>query len=256
MDPRALQLSARAAEHLRAALFLILPAASALALPAAAAEGDPEPPVSIGALRAAAGERVDHGTADDGAVWSRAASYRAGFERGGTSFVPFLGSRAPRNFPVRFRLESIARGGAAVAFDADVAPERTEDTVHFARGGVVEVYELRPAQVEQLFVLGALPAAGGDLVLSIGVDTELEGGTTADGIEFRNTLGAVRYGAAVAIDATGRRVEAPTAYADGAIEIRVPGAWLAHARMPLTIDPVISTFAVDATTEDDFAPAS
>ena len=203
---------------------------------------------SLAGLRDAMDSRVVHQGA-----WSRGAGYKASFERGTATFVPFLGSRAPRNFPVAFRLESVALGGEAIAFDAEAASSRVGDVVAFDRGTLVELYDLAPRGVEQRFVLERLPR-GGDLVLRIAVESELEGSTTPEGLRFANEHGSVLYGLATAIDARGRSAPADTVLADGAIEIRVAEAFLADAAFPLTIDPWISNFPVDPTVANVFNP--
>jgi hypothetical protein len=37
----------------------------------------------------------------DGATWARGRTYKASFDAAGVTYIPFLGSNAPRNFPVR-----------------------------------------------------------------------------------------------------------------------------------------------------------
>src|SRR5205085_11733367 len=41
---------------------------------------------------------------------------------------------------------------------------------------------------------------------------------------------------------------------DGALVLRVDGSWLAAAALPLVIDPLVSTFPVTTTPQDDFLP--
>jgi hypothetical protein len=200
--------------------------------------------------------RVDFAPDVEGSAWARAATYKAGFERGGASYVPFLGAHAPRNFPVTFRLEGVELSGSDVPFERGVAPRRTGDQgriVAYDRGTLVERYETAPESVEQTFVFEHLESRG-ELALSISAETELRAQDTADGFEFRNDHGAVRYGRATAIDASGARCAAATTLEGVGIRIVVPASFVERARLPLTIDPVITTFFVDATTEDDFDP--
>src|SRR5262245_23538344 len=58
-----------------------------------------------------AGRRLFIDTAEDGAICVRGATYKAQFVDGAATYIPFLGSRAPRNYPLEMQLESVASGG-------------------------------------------------------------------------------------------------------------------------------------------------
>ncbi len=127
--------------------------------------------------------------------------------------------------------------------------------MRYERGSLSEVYRIDVDSIEQTFVFDTLPAgAQGDLVLRLAVTSELAGHALADRIEFGNELGAVRYGLATALDADGARVAAETTLDGGEIVIRVPADFVASAKLPLTIDPVISTFSIDSGAPRDFKP--
>jgi hypothetical protein len=245
---------------LRSFTVCVLAASAAGVVPARAGEMDRDPSPAFSVSRAPAGEeRVEYDTPGNGEIWARGATYKAGFSAAGTVYAPFLGSRAPRNFPVTFRVESASVGGEEIAFASDVSPERTGDTVSYARGGIVEIYELAPRSVEQIVIVPRLPSrrSGGDLVLRISAESELAGHENPEnpgGFEFANELGAVRYGRATAIDDRGARIDAATTLTAGGIEIRVPAEFIAAARFPLVIDPVISSFVLDNTLVDGFEP--
>jgi hypothetical protein len=199
---------------------------------------------------------IDHLCFDepgDGAVWALGARYKASFAASGATYVPFLGSCAPRDYPVRFRLESIEIGGRPLALDPNASAVRDGARVTYDRGGIVERYAMSLGSVEQEFELARIPEAG-ELVLRIGVDTALEVSETSDGLRWSNALGAVSYSRAVVVDANGVRTQVDTHATNGAIEIRVPSAVIEHAAYPIVIDPVISTFVVDASTYDDTGP--
>ena len=200
--------------------------------------------------------RVHHVDEDGPTKWARGATYKARFATDGTSYVPYLGADSPRNFPMTMRLDSVAFGGEPVAFDATAAPIRAGDAIRYERGTLVEVYELEAESIEQLFVFDALPAgiAGGELVVRIATETELEARTAPDRLEFANERGAVRYGRATALDAAGASVGATTTLTAGKIEIRVPAEFVAAARFPLTIDPIVSTFSIDTNPPNAFLP--
>ncbi len=189
----------------------------------------------------------------DGSIWARGASYKASFAKDGASYIPFLGSKAPQNYPLSFALQGIDVGGRAVDFAAAVPATRTNDTIVFDRGSVQETYQLQPEGMEQTFVFDTLPS-GGDLVVRVGVETEFSGFDTADGLRFSNELGAVGYGKARAYDARGSTTPATTELDGNTIVIRVPAEFLASAALPVTIDPVVATFGVATSTEDEFSP--
>ncbi len=195
----------------------------------------------------------------DGAIWAAADRYKASFDASGAAYVPYFGSCAPRNFPVRMHVDSITVGGVALPFDSQAQPARSANRVTFDRGGVVEVYDLAPESIEQSFVFDRLPAAG-DLVVRLSVESELElgaaeggtGGELEGALDLRGESGSVRYGAATAIDARGERSAAQTSWSKGAIEIRVPAERIAAASFPLTIDPILSTVTIDSSPTADF----
>jgi len=189
----------------------------------------------------------------DGSLWARGATYKAGFGTEGTLYVPFLGSDAPRVWPVAFRLESVSVGGLALAFDRAAAPVREGDVVRYERGGLLERYELAPGSIEQELVFGALPGSG-ELVARFAFESDATARETAQGFRFENDRGAVLYGRATALDAGGASVPAATVLTEGGIEIRVPASFVAGARFPLTIDPVVSTFVIDGSTADSLLP--
>lgn len=181
----------------------------------------------------------------DGLVWARGNDWKASFGSAGVAFVPFLGSDAPRNYPLGLRLLSVATGEQPLPLElgapATIARDRR---VEIARGPVTEVYLLDPRHVEQQFVV-ASPVGVGPLTVRMAIVSELASSATADGgLTFANERGGVRYGAAVAIDARGNRCAVPSAVQGGELSLTVPAAFVAQATFPLLIDPVFSTFAV------------
>jgi hypothetical protein len=189
----------------------------------------------------------------DGSLWTMGHSYKAEFSSTGANYFPNMGPHAPQLYPLSFRLTSAEVGGTPIAFAGDVAATRAGDAVQYVRGGLTEVYEIRPESVEQEFVFAQLPGAG-DLVVRLSVATELAASNNAAGFRFSNDLGHVDYSRAVAIDAAGHRIDALTTLDGGTIEIRVPAAFVSDAVLPLTIDPVITTFTIDTSTSVDTSP--
>ncbi len=184
----------------------------------------------------------------DGAIWVRGETYKASFDAAGATYIPYLGSHAPRNFPVRFTVNAVSAGGRTLALAEAVAPRRDGDRIVYDRGTVEERYECGPEGIEQVFVVGSEPG-GGDLVVRMEVETDLAcEGVGEQGLVFSaEGLGAVRYGRAIAFDGQGARVDAPLRWDGWEIELRVPAAFVAAASGPITIDPLISSFCVACT---------
>ncbi len=191
----------------------------------------------------------------DGSIWARGGSYKAQFDEHGFTYIPFLGSSAPQNYPLSLRVASVTAGGQKVVFDSSAAPTASGNSVSFARNAFTEHYDLSSANVEQSFTFQSLPASG-DLVIRMDVDSELAGRKTAEGFEFANQLGSVRYGEAVTVDAAGHRTPATTSFDGRSLTIRVDGSVISESSFPLTVDPVVSTFSIDTTTPDDYLPDS
>jgi hypothetical protein len=198
-------------------------------------------------------DKVYFSIPEDGSTWARTEAYKVSFARDAVTYVPFFGSAAPQDYPIAMHLDSVTVGDAPIELAGDVEPQRNGDSVTFARGNVTETYALTGKQVEQTFTLKSLPGSG-DLVLRIGVQTELQLGQDDAGLRFSNDLGLVTYRNAVAIDANGARAALVTNIADGEITITAPRAFLAHASLPLTIDPEIGVLSIDSSSATDFSP--
>lgn len=192
-------------------------------------------------------EMVWFDTPGDGAIWARGSTYKASFAADGWQYIPFLGSDAPRNFPVRFRLQATTLGGQDLPLAAGEI-RRDHRRVILDHGSLRETLDLTGTSLEQTFVFDALPRRGA-LSLAIAVQSELAAETSADGLQFRHpTLGGVRYERAIAIDGAGRRLALPIAYADGTIRLEVPASFVADATLPLLVDPVLHTMTVSSVT--------
>lgn len=178
-------------------------------------------------------------------IWVEGVGYKARFNRQGLTFVPFFGSNAPKNYPLALTLEN-ARLGATVSPVAIASPHRQGDTITMDRGGVQERYDLTTHQVEQKFVINS-PFVG-ELVLTLGVSTELQAEPNAEGIRFSNSLGQVGYSNAVLVDARGHRTAMQTEYANGSITLRATAAAIANAAFPVTVDPVVVNFVAATST--------
>ncbi len=182
--------------------------------------------------------RVHVDTQGDGLVWAHGDDWKASFGPQGCTFVPFLGSKAPRNFPVTVELAGARCGDTALPLDLTTAARAQEtQRVTIERGSLTEIYELTPRGIEQKFVFAERRAAGACSV-SMRVTTELSATQDADGsLRFTNELGGVQIGKATAVDARGATAPATTTFANGTLVYTVPADFAAHATFPLTIDP-------------------
>jgi hypothetical protein len=200
------------------------------------------------------GRRVLWDDHDPDALWASAATYKACFAADRVDYIPLLGAHAP-SLPLRLELAEVTAGAQRVRLSR-AAPTRHGNRVELDHGPVRERWELGPTQAEQSFVLHE-PTSPGDLRLSLAVDTELEfAGTDGEGLRFSaraatgKSLGEVRYGHATVLDARGRTLSSPVRWDGRAIVIHVPGWFLEQAAWPVTIDPVVQTFAVAANTRE------
>lgn len=195
-------------------------------------------------------DRLHWTTTQQGEHWVLGPTYKAGFGPDGAVYVPFLGSAAPRNFPLALSLAAATVDGQAIELEPISGAVRDGDRVVIDRGVIDEVYEIGLESIEQTFVVAERPAAAGDLRLYVRLESELERSATSTGSRFANDLGGVDYSDAFVREADGDRVPLATRATEGGVEIVVAAEYLATASFPLVVDPVISTFAVDTITAD------
>ena len=217
----------------------------------------PKPPktAATGALEVSPIDfsKVFFDSAGDGITWARGRTYKASFDEQGATYIPFLGSNAPHNFPVRLQVESLSIGGESVACSTQ-GVTRDGDEITLQRGALREVWHLSPDQAEQSFVLAARPTRAGPLELRIALDSELEAGVTEKGIELVGEFGGVSIGHTVVVDAQGTRTEIESRLEAGRMVIDVPSDLLERAHYPLVIDPVYSTNAFETATSATSLP--
>lgn len=197
---------------------------------------------------------VDNAADQAQVVWARGERYKASFGAQGATYFPLFGAAMERHHPLALSPDLVRIGGEALPFADAPRAQRHGDRIELDRGAFVETYDLSAQSLEQSFTFSRLPRAG-ELVLSIPLDTDLDLTDGPDGLELRHALGRVTYSRAIAFDARGARCDAATHLVDGAIEIRVPASFVAGASLPLTIDPLITTFTIDATSNRFFADA-
>lgn len=175
-----------------------------------------------------------------GVHWAVGRDWKASFDRGGFTFIPCFGARAPRNFPVAFHVVALRVGGSDVAFASDVAPRVHGDRVLFDRGALREVYDTAAAHVAQSFVVDS--AHPGDVEIELRVTSDLREHGEHAGLQFANEHGAVEYGDAFLVR-DGERLPIATTFVGGSLRLRVPGELRGNG--PVVIDPIINTVVAD-----------
>lgn len=213
-------------------------------LAALAVAGEPALPPALGAGHSLSlAGQLAFDEPGDGSLWVLGGDrYKARFSPAGATFYPFLGARAAQSESLRLELQSVRLGGAERAAPS-VAPERVGETVLFERGPLVELYELGPQSMEQMFVVDALEGPG-PLELRIAAHTELRALATAEGLFFEGPSGGASYSRAFAFDARGAEVPIETRYEAGTILLRIAPEDLRGIALPLTIDPIVASFEV------------
>ena len=180
----------------------------------------------------------------ENSIWVRGADFKASFEAGQVRFYPFLGSDAPRLYPVQFSAPRVTMGEHSLDLGKASQPVEEEGTISIKRGSLKEWYRLNPDSIEQLFTLDRA-FGDGDLTVTIPVQTELLPEQGSDGLHFSCELGGVNYGFAAVLDAGGAVLAASTRWTGDSIAISVTKEALEGAQWPITIDPLISTSAID-----------
>jgi hypothetical protein len=144
---------------------------------------------------------------------------------------------------------------------AEVLPTMAaEGLVRYGRGPLIEQYLAQANSLEQQFVLPErLSNAGGDLVIIGQLTSAGEFATTDNGWRWSDAMGEVHLGKVYVFDASGSALPATMRVTATQTEIRIPGAALAEATYPVTIDPEIGAndFRISdiGKTFDAFRPA-
>jgi hypothetical protein len=198
-------------------------------------------------------EQVLFDESEGGAVYAVGRNWKACWSPAEMTFIPFLGSDAPRDEPVNFGLSSICVGKGVLTIESGVPPTRSGSTIHYARGSVEENYAASLDGLEQTFVFGELPERG-EIVVTCSVHTDLQVRECDDGVEFWNERGSVSYTQAIARDASGLSRTLKPRWTAGSIQLLVPDDFVRCAVLPLTIDPLVQVFNVTARGPDEFAP--
>ncbi|MBL8725086.1 MAG: hypothetical protein JNK49_13630 [Planctomycetes bacterium] len=219
------------------------PGASIAARERAARQQLAPPQAPIGASSAALADRLwFDDQAADGALWVRGSSYKACFDRRGFQYVPFLGSHAPRNFPLRVELRTASVGGERLELQSSGC-KRQGEQIRIDRGALVELVDLAPRQIEQSFAFAELPNRGA-VAVEIALSGEFAAVAAERGLQFHNDHGGVAYEKAIARDAAGHELPLRIDWRDGLARIEIPAAFVAAASLPLVLDPVLSTLTL------------
>lgn len=200
----------------------------------------PRPPAPVGASAPVLPDRVVFDRPDgDDALWAIGDGWKARFDGTGFHFVPFFGAAAPRDFPLRIELQRAVAGGETLPLRAG-RPQQNGAQVRTGRGSLTEVVDTSMAHVEQSFVFEALPNRGA-VAVEIRLAGDFDAATTADGLRFGNEHGAVDYRKAIARDATGAALPLTIDWREGTARIEIPASFVAQARLPLVLDPIVAT---------------
>lgn len=187
----------------------------------------------------------------DRPIWIRGGDYKASFGPDGFQFIPFLGSKAPQNYPVAMDLERVQSGEVDWEIREQAIVRRDGDRITLDHGSVQVLYAVEAQSVEQFFYLGEVSQPGA-ITLQLDLTTELPPSPREGGWQFANDLGGVRYSQAIVFDEAGQRETLSTSVEGSQLRITVPASFVAAAQGAITVDPVVNTFTVDDLSTRDF----
>ncbi|HEX5054098.1 MAG TPA: hypothetical protein VFZ65_20130, partial [Planctomycetota bacterium] len=171
------------------------------------------------------------------ALWAIGTAWKASFDARGLTAIPFFGSDAPRNFPVRFELAQATVGGELLAL-ADGEPVVDGNQVRTPRGELTEVIDTSLENIEQSFVFDALPNRGA-IAIDVHITSELAASAIDGGLRFANELGHLDYTKATAVDAAGRRLPLAIGWNGSSAHLEIPASFVEKAQLPIVLDPVL-----------------
>lgn len=174
----------------------------------------------------------------DGPLWAIGTAWKASFDATGATVIPFFGSDAPQNFPLRIELANASVGGEPLALPPGSA-ELRGTTVQTDRGSLTEVFDTALDSLEQSWVFDTLPNRGA-ITVDVQFTGDYEVAAIPGGLRFHNQHGHVDYTKAVAVDADGDRLPLDILWQDGRARIEIPQSFVAEATLPLVLDPVLN----------------
>lgn len=137
-------------------------------------------------------------------IWAAGADYEASFHDGVT-FVPYLGRGYPVTRSVTWTTIAATLGGVDLLGPAGPRHSHAELSYEYSFANIVEAYDVRAEGLEQSFVINQKSA--GELRIIGRFGGNLVPVTKGDEVAFTDPSGQelVSYGAAIAVDARGRR---------------------------------------------------
>jgi hypothetical protein len=168
--------------------------------------------------------------------------YNARFDSGGLCFS----AEGPQGLPLvlRFELDEVRLGELAIGFERGVEPRWIGERIGFQRGCLTEWYEPQAGGVEQSFEFLGLPDGAGDLLVAGRLLTDLPSVPVDQGLFFGWASGAgISVGAVTGIDADGNTTAGSLTLVGRRLEMRLPADFVAAARFPLLLDPLIGVSA-------------
>ena len=188
-------------------------------------------------------------------------SYLARFDDGAVEITPAFGKRAPRTYPMRVAVHSIARG-ESITWSAGAihspAPRLVHQSVFYDHApGIVERFDVSAAGLKQTVILEEPPAGTGDLVVTCTIESDLTCAPSehADRLRFAATgFGGIEIGAVTGIDANGRRGSGHLAFDGKHLQIVLPHEFVATAAFPLEVDPLFGPQLNTGVSFDDHFP--
>jgi hypothetical protein len=177
---------------------------------------------------------------EHGGTWASGINFKVRFD-GGMTFYPHVGASLPHQ-PLQWRTVSVRAGTTELLTEVAAGMRHDDRRCEYDLGAVVERYDVRSEGVEQSFVIHRRPAPG-DLVVRGRVTTPLQWRPSpTDDAAFTLHLAdgreVMRYGTAVAIDATGRRTGVSVELDGDVVALRVAAGFVADATFPLVVDPL------------------
>lgn len=220
-------------------LALLLPALPVGAL--GQATHDPDPGYAARMARNAFRQHREGLRAENGRV-------RTDLSPWGAVFTSYLGDGLQPAVSVGFRLQEARRGDTtlyAAPPEGGGAPAPLEETARagYDRGSFVEAYLAEDFGVEQYFVLRRPLPGSGDLVFVGVLSTTLAPMAEGDVGMARFLLDGDReltYGPAIVRDADGHEAAVGLYLAGHEVQLTVPGDFLAAARYPVVVDPILT----------------
>ena len=185
----------------------------------------------------------------DGNLLGFGNGYSAEFLSDGVAYTPVLGPDEIVDRTMRFSLMSVGRGRDVRLVDLPTGRDVGDLAVRFRRPGVEEVYEVRNEGLKQSFVFETAPQGSGDLFVRVRVEGDVPAASqTEERITFRGDQGEVVIHEVIGFDAAGTRTRGSMSFCDGVLEMRLPGAFVADAVPPITLDPLIGTIRTPSST--------